>query len=84
MIFCTTLNITPGNYKKAIRQFKAPVIPEGVKIRDFLWMFGVPDAFIIFEATDEPTAGEFVIQFGDIAEVKTSVVFPIDDLRWVP
>ena len=84
MIFTTTFNITPGNYKKAIRQYKAPILPEGIKILQFLWMFGVPDALVIFEAPDEATAGEFVIQFGDIAEVKTSVAFPIEKLRWIP
>ncbi len=84
MIFCTTFNINPGSYKKCIRMFKSPILPEGIKIREFLWMFGVPDALIVFESPDEETAGEFVIQFGDLAEVKTSVVFPVEKLRWVP
>jgi uncharacterized protein with GYD domain len=82
MIFVTSMNIIPGNYTQAIKLFKNPVIPQNVKIQKFFWMFGIPDAILVFEAPNEETAGEFIIQFGDVAEVKTSVGFPIDKMSW--
>ena len=83
MIFITSMNIIPGNYNKAIKLFKNPALPKDVKITQFLWMFGIPDALLIFEAPDEGTAGEFIIQFGEVAELKTAVGFPIEKMRWM-
>jgi uncharacterized protein with GYD domain len=77
------MNIIPGNYTKAIKLFKNPALPQEVKILEFLWMFGIPDAILVFQAPNEETAGEFIIQFGEVAEVKTAVGFPIDKLRWM-
>ncbi len=82
MLFATFMNIIPGNYTNAIKLFKNPVLPQDVKIVKFLWMFGIPDALLVFEAPNEETAGEFVIQFGDVAEIKTAVGFPIDKMSW--
>ena len=82
MLFVTSMNIIPGNYTKAVKLFKNPVKPEKVKILKFLGMFGIPDALLIFEAPDEETAGEFIIQFGDVAELKTAVGFPIEKMTW--
>ena len=83
MLYVTFMNIIPGNYKSAIKLFKNPVIPEGVKIIRFLGMFGIPDALLIFEAPNEETAGDFILQFGDVAELKTSIGIPIKKMRWV-
>ena len=83
MLYVTFMNIIPGNYKSAIKLFKNPVIPEGVKIIRFLGMFGIPDAILIFESPNEETAGDFILQFGDVAELKTSVSIPIEKMRWV-
>ena len=82
MRFITSMNVIPANYKKAIKKFKNPRIPEGLEILDFYWMFGTPDAIIIFNAPNEETAGEFIIQFGDVAEIKTSVAFSIQKMSW--
>lgn len=83
MLFVTTMNIIPGNYKKAIKLFKNPVIPEGITIKNSLGMFGIPDAILIFEATNEETAGDFILQFGEVAELKTAVGIPIEKMRWM-
>ena len=83
MLFVTTMNIIPGNYKKAIKLFKNPSVPEGIIVKQFLGMFGIPDAILIFEAPNEETAGDFVLQFGDVSELKTSVVVPIEKMRWM-
>ena len=82
MLFVTSMNVIPNNYKKAIKIFKNPSTPEGIKILEFYWMFGIPDAILIFEAPNEETAGSFIIQFGEVAEIKTSVAFSIDKMKW--
>jgi uncharacterized protein with GYD domain len=82
MLFVTLMNIIPNNYKKAIKIFKNPLMPKGVKIKEFYWMFGIPDAILIFEAPTEEIGGEFILQFGEVAEIKTSVAFSIDKMSW--
>lgn len=82
MLFITFLDILPGQYTKAIRVFKNPKMDTNIKVVQSLWMFGKPDAFIIFEAESEQEAGEFVVQFGEVAAVRTSLVFPIENMRW--
>ena len=82
MLFITFLDILPGQYTKAIRVFKNPKVDGEVDIKQSLWMFGKPDALILFEAENEQLAGEFVVQFGEVAKVRTSLVFPIENMRW--
>jgi len=82
MLFITFLDILPGQYTKAIRAFKNPKVDAYIEIKQSLWMFGKPDAIIIFEAENEGQAGEFVVQFGEVSAVKTSLVFPIENMRW--
>jgi hypothetical protein len=83
MIFATFLNVLPGYYSKAIKVFKNPDVPDGVKIRESLWMFGKPDAVIIFEAENETCAGDFVVQFGEYCEPRTALAFPVEKLHWI-
>ncbi len=84
MLFITLLKIIPGSYSKAIKLLKNPKLPPNVKIKESLWLFGRPDAMFIFEAPDEAAAGEFVVQFGELTEPQTSLVFPIEKMRWLP
>jgi uncharacterized protein with GYD domain len=83
MLFVTSMNIIPGNYKKAIKLFKNPDIPEGIDIKHFFGMFGIPDTLLIFEGPNEETASNFVLQFGEVAELKSAVAVPIEKMRWV-
>ncbi len=83
MMFITFLEILPGNYTQAIKLFKNPVVPEGIIIKESLWMFGRPDAFMLFEAPDEEAAGRFVVQFAEVTTPKTSLVFPIEKMSWM-
>ena len=83
MLFITSMNIIPGQYTKAIKLFKNPNAPEKITIKSFLWMFGIPDAIIIFEAPNEESAGDFIVQFGEVAELKTAVGFPIEKMTWM-
>ncbi len=83
MRFVTSMNIIPGQYTAAVKLFKNPTIPEGIEIIKFLWLFGIPDAILLFESPNEEVAGDFILQFGDVAELNTSVCFPIEKMRWV-
>ena len=82
MLFVTTLKALPGKYDEATRLFRHPKIPEGVQIKEFLGLFGKPDAIIIFEAPNENIAAEFAVQFGSAAESVTSLALPIDLFKW--
>ena len=83
MLFVSSMNIIPGNYKRAIKVFKNPDIPEGIEIKEFFGLFGIPDAVLIFEAPSEEVAGSFILQFGEVAELKTALAVPIEKMRWV-
>jgi uncharacterized protein with GYD domain len=82
MQFVTFLHILPGHVNRAIKLFKNPKVPEGLKILNSYWMFGRPEGMIVFEAPDERVASEFVVQFAVCTEPATSLAFPVDDLRW--
>ena len=82
MLFVTTLKALPGKYDEATRSFRHPKIPENIKIREFLGLFGKPDALIVFEAPDESVAAEFAVQFGSSAESVTSLALPIEQFKW--
>jgi uncharacterized protein with GYD domain len=74
--------VLPGHVTKAIKLFKNPKVPDGITIVESYWMFGKPEAIIIFEAPDEKIASEFVVQFAECTEPATSLAFPVDELRW--
>ncbi len=82
MLFVTTLKALPGKYEEATRLFRHPKIPENIKIREFLGLFGKPDAIIIFEASTEKDAAEFAVQFGSAAESATALAMPIELFKW--
>jgi uncharacterized protein with GYD domain len=82
MHFLTTLRFLPGHYEQAVRSYKNPKVPHGVKVREFLGVFGDSDALVIFEAPDEGTAAEFVVQFSEHSHTSTSVVFPVESYKW--
>lgn len=82
MMFLCTLRFLPGHYEQAVRNYKNPKVPEGVKILSFLGTFGEEDAMCIFEAPDEGTAVEFVVQFREHSHTATAVVFPVQDYKW--
>ena len=83
MQFVTFLDVLSGHYTDAIKVFKNPEIPVGVKVRLSLWMFGKPDAVIIFDAENETAAGEFIVQFADFSEPRTALAMEVEQLRWL-
>jgi uncharacterized protein with GYD domain len=82
MLFVTLLNIIPGKFQDAIKMLKNPPKLGDVQIKSRVGIFGKPDAIIIFEAKNEQTAADFVLQFGDVASTNTCLAFPADTLKW--
>lgn len=82
MLFVTTIKSDQGKFEDTIRALKRLKIPEGVKVREFLGLFGEPDALIIFETQDEKHAVEFVCLIASYVKCTTSLALPIDDFRW--
>ncbi len=82
MLFATHLAAQPGMFVEAIRALKNPTVPDGVTIREYLGVFSSNDAIIIFEASDETTAVEFVGQFAEWFKTETAVAFPVEGYKW--
>lgn len=73
MTFVTTLDVIPGKtdvLRKIIKQLK---VPQGVKIREFLSLFGKPDYVLVFDALNEEQAMSFVMTFVSVAVPKTAL-----------
>jgi uncharacterized protein with GYD domain len=78
MIFVSTLDVIPGKVdelQKIIRNIKTP---KGIKIREFLSLFGKPDYILTFEAPDEEKALAFILKFASVAVPKTSLGIPVE------
>jgi len=63
MLFVTLL-VPKGKGAKAVEYIKELKAPEGINIRDVYFTFGRYDGVIIFEAPDQKTAMNFVMQIG--------------------
>jgi uncharacterized protein with GYD domain len=78
MIFVTTLDLIPGkndDFRKIVKGLK---IPEDIRIKEFLSLFGKPDFLIVFEAPNEERAMSFVLKFATVTVPKTSLSYPVD------
>ncbi len=82
MLFVTIVHSHPGKFEETVRALKRLKIPEDIKIREFLGLFGDPDAIIIFEAGDEKIAVDFVCRLAASVDCKTLMAVPIDEFRW--
>ncbi len=80
MIFVTMLDLIPGKTDDFRKIVKALKVPEDIKIKEFLSMFGKPDFLIIFEAPNEERAMSFVLKFASVTVPKTSLSFPVDKI----
>lgn len=78
MLFMTSLDIIPGKAEEMIFLSKKIKTPEGIKIQKFLKLFGKPDFVIIYDAPDESTAMNFVLNFTACSVPKTSLCSPVD------
>ena len=82
MLFVTTIESGEGKFEDTIRALKRLKIPEGIEVREFLGLFGEPDAILIFETSDEAHAVDFVCMINQSVKCKTSLALPIDEFRW--
>lgn len=78
MIFVSTLDVIPGKVDELRKIIKNLEIPEDIKVREFLTLFGKPDFLITFEAPNEERAMSFVLKFVSVAVPKTSVGVPVE------
>ena len=82
MLFVTMIHSLPGKFEETVRSLKRLKVPGDIKIREFLGLFGDPDAIIIFEAEDEKVAVEFVSHLAAYVPCKTSLALPIEEFKW--
>jgi uncharacterized protein with GYD domain len=82
MLLVTTIQAKEGKFEDTIRALKRLKVPEGIEIREFLGLFGEPDAIIIFEAVDQKAAVEFVCLIASSVTCHTSMALPIDEFKW--
>ncbi len=73
MIFVSMLDVIPGKVDELRKIVKTLEIPEDIKIREFLTLFGKPDFLLTFEAPNEEMAMSFILKFVSVAVPKTSV-----------
>lgn len=80
MIFVSTLDVIPGKVDTLRKIIKSLKTPEGIKIREFLTLFGKPDFLLTFEAPNEERAMAFILKFASVAVPKTSVGVPVEKI----
>ena len=76
------IETTPGTYEESLRAMKRLKVPENIKIREFLGLFGGVDVIIIFEAEDQKDAVDFISHIACYVECQTSFAVPIDEFTW--
>lgn len=78
MLFMTTLDIIPGKAEDMFNLVKKVKPSEGIKVRQFLQLFGKPDFVIVYDAPSENDAMNFVLKFASCATPKTSLCNPVE------
>uniref|UniRef100_A0A7C6EK13 Lrp/AsnC family transcriptional regulator n=1 Tax=candidate division WOR-3 bacterium TaxID=2052148 RepID=A0A7C6EK13_UNCW3 len=73
MTFITMLDVIPGRADELLNTVKNLEIPEEIKVREFLSLFGKPDYLVVFEAPNEEKAMNFILKFVPYAVPKTSL-----------
>lgn len=81
MTFITMLDVIPGRADGLLNAVKTIKIPEEIKIREFLSLFGKPDYVLIFEAPDEEKAMDFILKFVAYAVPKTSLGVNVEHIK---
>ena len=80
MIFVSTLDVIPGKVDEIRKIIKSLKLPEDIKMREFLGLFGKPDFLMTFEAPNEERAMAFVLTFVSVAVPKTSVGVSVEKM----
>jgi uncharacterized protein with GYD domain len=71
-----------GKGVDAVKYLKGLKAPNGIKIRDIFFAFGKYDSMIVFEAPNEQTAMNFVIETGCATQytMETMIVVPAKEI----
>ena len=80
MIFVTMLDLIPGKMDEFQKILKSLDIPEDIKVREFLTLFGKPDFLLTFEAPNEERAMSIILKFVSVAVPKTSLGVPVEHM----
>ena len=80
MIFVSTLDCIPGKVDELREIIRTLEVPDNIKIREFLTLFGKPDYLLTFEAPNEEHAMSFVLKFVSVAVPKTSVGVSVEKM----
>jgi uncharacterized protein with GYD domain len=85
MIFMT-LMLPKGKGADAVKYLKELKAPKGIKIRDIFFAFGKYDAMIMFEAPNEQTAMNFIMETGFATQytMETMIVVPVEEITNKP
>jgi uncharacterized protein with GYD domain len=78
MIFVSMLDVIPGKADELQKIVSTLKTPKGIKIREFLSLFGKPDYVLTFQAPNEEKALAFVLTFVSVAVPKTSLGIPVE------
>ncbi len=77
MIFVMFATANPERFADLFRLLKNMKVPEGIKIREKLEIFGKPDVVVVFEAPNEELAASFIEQFGRVSTVTTHLAMRV-------
>ena len=85
MIF-VTLMLPKGKGADAVKYLKQLKAPKGIKIRDIFFAFGKYDSMIVFEAPNEQTAMNFIMETGFATQytMETMIVVPAEEITSKP
>ncbi|MBE0433920.1 hypothetical protein IBX73_10720 [candidate division WOR-3 bacterium] len=78
MIFVSMLDVMPGKVEELRKIIRTMKVPNDIKIREFLSLFGKPDYLLTFEAPSEEKALSFILKFVSVAVPKTSLGMPVE------
>lgn len=77
MKFVTFINAYPDKYSEMFLLLRSMHVPDGVKIVSSYFIFGKPDAMVIFECDDELRAFKFVETFTGVGDTETHVLVDV-------
>ncbi len=77
MIFVMFATANPERFADLFHVVRNMKVPEGIKVREKLEIFGKPDVLIVFEAPNEEMAAKFVEQFGRVSTVTTHLALKV-------
>jgi uncharacterized protein with GYD domain len=78
MLFVMFATANPERFADLFHLIRNMKVPEGIKIREKLEIFGKPDVVVVFEAPDEELASKFIEQFGRVSTVTTHLAMGVD------